>query len=381
MDQVYQSVRVSIAMAQGMSDDSAVLAEGFRCLHNPPLALRALEEPYLRNLRIGDDEGADLGALHAILKDAEAVELKIAGGGACAIHAAFGDSLRAGDAYVTHTQPRQYLGEILQRPLAVVLDDLTAKGQDLMRSVLASTWMKFVVPNVTASRGFRAPQDVQGSEARHFLRGLLLPEHRGLTEAILEQVRANNRVVAQRDIQRARGRIETCSIFRFDFEQRLWRRLGVEAGVLPGNLSDPIRMSAVEVADAIAASSEDVGGTFDFLEPPWEVLQGRCVVKGIAGEVWPYLPGEGPETKYAALFDPHEAFNGLRLSFISRVVGDDFANVDDVLSAEILTLCRTDHDGVGALLSFRNTFSQAFGRLGHVSAMPTNYREQSMTNR
>ncbi len=255
-------------MAERMAEDSAVFAERFRCLHDAALAARASEEPYLRILRIGNEESDALGAFASVLKDAEAVELKTAGGGACAIHAAFGDRLRIGDCHVAHTQPRQLLRQILLRPLDVVASELSEKGEDLLRSVLTSTWMEFVVPNITAAGTFRPLTNVVGAEARHFLRGLLLPQHQELREAIEAQVRANTNLGGERDILMAWCRVETSKVFRQDFEQSLWRRLGVEAGVLPATVSDPIRMSAAEVGEIRAATPENVGGTCDFLETP-----------------------------------------------------------------------------------------------------------------
>ena len=59
---------------------------------------------------------------------------------------------------------------------------------------------------------------------------------------------------------------------------------------------------------------------FEFLEPPWEVRNGECVVKGSSRRFVADESG-GPVSKYAALFDGRSEIDSLRVSFLHATCG------------------------------------------------------------
>lgn len=72
------------------------------------------------------EEKAALGTYAAVLHDVPAVEFYTQGGGACAVHAAFGDG-PVEDA-IGHANPRGFLQAAFCRPLSVFRTSLGVRG-------------------------------------------------------------------------------------------------------------------------------------------------------------------------------------------------------------------------------------------------------------
>ena len=123
---------------------------------------------------------------------------------------------------------------------------------------------------------------------------LELLESSPLWASVLDRVQVNRALTQQADEMKATCGTQSAAIFQSGLDKPLWSVLAIGAGLLP-----PARLSADSPHDAQDVPLHE---TFEYLEPPWEVRNGKCVVKGTS---FPFEVDEsgGPLTKYAALFD------------------------------------------------------------------------------
>ena len=125
-----------------------------------------------------------------------------------------------------------------------------------------------------------------------------------LWDSAVEQVTLNQALQQQADEMKARCRLLSSSIFRPGLDRPLWAVLAVHAGLMP-----PAMVAA-----------DDEHENFEYQEPPWEVRNGECVVKGTNRRFEADENG-GPVSKYAALFDSRPEFDSLRESFLYAACG------------------------------------------------------------
>ena len=92
---------------------------------------------------------------------------------------------------------------------------------------------------------------------------------------------------------------------------------------------------SLEALDTVLTSgSDDVRGLCDWLQPCIEIVRSRVQI------VCSSTPYQGslddvPTSKYSALFDWHDCFDGLRISFLGQLCGRNWENVDALLSSDI----------------------------------------------
>jgi hypothetical protein len=104
----------------------------------------------------------------------------------------------------------------------------------------------------------------------------------------------------------------SASILQISLQRSLWLLLAIEADLVPVTLLE-------DVGDQPWCTLKE-DKNFEFLQSPWEVRNGVCVVKGTKCRFEPDAQG-GPFTKYMALFDSRTQFDNLRESFLHRACG------------------------------------------------------------
>ena len=82
---------------------------------------------------------------------------------------------------------------------------------------------------------------------------------------------------------------------------------------------------------------------------PWGGCNGACVVKR-NNELCEADESGGPETKYAALFDPRPVFDGLRVLFLRMTGGPRLVRLEDELGENIET--DAGAEGAAAVLEY-----------------------------
>ena len=203
------------------------------------------------------------------------------------------------------------------------------------------------------------------------MRRLQYDVHSPFRESIARQSRSNTAAVNDRDRLFSRCKEATRTIFRLPVEELVWRRLAVEAGELPPTLQEPLLYAPDEEQCPL---NED----FDALQPPWDVVLGELVVRGSAPrERYPYLQGEGPQTKYAALFDGCAAFDCLRFSFLRSLAYPQLEPLIALMHEEIEHLSATCPEILAALLSYCDAFARAFDVVPGISATPPGFDAQA----
>ena len=115
-------------------------------------------------------------------------------------------------------------------------------------------------------RNGRVRDDAPPEEAM-FLQRLRDPRNKHLWEVVQSQIEANHIAKKTRDQQKLSCKRASRAVFRRDIEERIWRRLGVEAGVLPGTGTDFLRISLQNLSEVLSHPHTD------FLQEPWMVLQ------------------------------------------------------------------------------------------------------------
>ena len=70
-------------------------------------------------------------------------------------------------------------------------------------------------------------------------------------------------------------------------------------------------------------------GVDSWLRPAWNVLLGSQVVRGTRIA----FPGDGPITRYAALFDDRPMFDVLCVSFLCAVLGEHCSDLEDLCAS------------------------------------------------
>ena len=116
--------------------------------------------------------------------------------------------------------------------------------------------------------------------------------------------------------------------------------------------------------------------TFAYLEPPWEVRNGECVVKGTS---LPFEVGEsgGPRTKYAALFDGRPQFDNLRVSFLRAAGGKELECLAEAFAEYLESGSAIDENSTEALVQYMQQCSAHFGVATPVDGSPRGFEDKA----
>jgi hypothetical protein len=98
---------------------------------------------------------------------------------------------------------------------------------------------------------------------------------------------------------------------------------------------------------------------YEFLQQPWELRNGRCIVKGKNHTFEPDAFG-GPFTKYTALFDTRELFDGLRESFLFRAGGHRLERLGAAISGYAPRDTSVDSEALQIVQSYLIDFRDVF---------------------
>ena len=338
--------------------------QGFVLLADKASVACGIIEP--QELTIAFDAGNALGDLGVQLSSKRVLELSTSGGGACAIHVAFGVVSHRG-ARVAHVEPRGLLADVLSKPLAQIQQEIRQCMHYIFDSVVSSLWDEFVTPYVqSGGRETQAPP-----EEAMFLRRLKNSDNERVWEAVRNQIEANHVAKHTRDKQKLDCKQASASVFRRDVEEMIWRRLGVQAGVLPGNVMDFLRYTQQELDVTLSQSSSREASDTEFLQPPWVLLDGQVVVKGSAPPV-PFCTRDewNPKSKYEALFDLRPDFGDLRIAFLETVAGPRMERVGDALAEGLGTLTS---ESISAITTFLVEHSQVVGITADIARRPERY--------
>jgi hypothetical protein len=106
-------------------------------------------------------------------------------------------------------------------------------------------------------------------------------------------------------------------------------------------------------------SSLEPDSCYEFLQQPWELRNGRCIVKGTNHTFEPDAFG-GPFTKYTALFDTRELFDGLRESFLFRAGGHRLERLGEAISGYAPRDTSVDSEALQIVQSYLIDFRDVF---------------------
>ena len=154
--------------------------------------------------------------------------------------------------------------------------------------------------------------------------------HKSLVDDATTVVRQRHVAKCRIDEAKLRCKDDSAQVFCADAERLFWRRLGWQAGVLPMDV-DVLALTHHNLENMLDPGSVHYVAENDFLQPPWEILNGEMVVKGNVNRL-PFPLENSPLSKYAALFDSRSAFDDLRLAFLWYVIGKDAVAFQDVVS-------------------------------------------------
>ncbi len=283
--------------------------------------------------------------------------METAGDGACALHAAFGEKISY-SGQLTCEGAR----DILRRVLGKRLDEVTAQVRPASRSILTSVvsmlWIDFTLPFL------RQDGAVPNREEGIFFK--LLQGYDQLMQEAKSCITRSQTSQRKKDDDRRACSCKTSKIFRESLEKTIWRRLGVQAGIMPVGVDSPHQLSSDELSECLGADS-----SYDFIQAPWDILRGEVVVKGSSPSVpYPCDPCAGPLSEYASLFDGRYEFDSLRYAFLDAVVGPKMESLHEVFGEAYDILSEAD---CGVLLSFINEFPDLLRSAGVGGAEPTNY--------
>ena len=117
---------------------------------------------------------------------------------------------------------------------------------------------------------------------------------------------------------------------------------------------------------------------FEYLEPPWEVRNGECVVKGTSRTFETDEHG-GPVSKYAALFDSRPDFDCLRVSFLHAACGKRLERLEEALGEYLANEEAIDQDGTEAVLQYLEQCRSHFDVTSPMDASPASFAEQALS--
>ena len=252
----------------------------------------------------------------SFLKDIACREICTCGDGACALHALFGDSSEEG--MLIKPRARNWLRSILPPTWLELCGKISPQCAVYLEAVQSSMWDEFIRPFFLDDT--RPPANMK--EEQMFYDRLMQPRHADFVAQIrerlsIEEVSRKIRDEHTRDVQK-----QSFNVFRWStLEPDIWRKLAVKKGMLPDADLDYVRLNKMQVAQLPVQSVES------WLRPAWEIVRGVQVIKDT--EI-PF-PLDGPNTRYAALFDNRAIFNGLRVSFLRKVMGEQCVDLQDIL--------------------------------------------------
>ena len=203
------------------------------------------------------------------------VPLPTNGDGACALHAAFADEVRAGELFCQDARGRAL------RDLEATLE-VNTTAASVRAELLEFIWAELAVPGARHSTGHH----VAGLDAQHYWR----QASRELREQIVAALAADA------------GEREVVDAFRGELRNR--------ARCACQHLSAP---ALEELTRALAEKDPDHYGEFYDSPYMWHGSRGVLIVRGsdgcLAEQVGHYV------TKLQAMLDPHPCYDGLRLSY------------------------------------------------------------------
>ena len=244
----------------------------------------------------------ELSLLSEINLEDTYLALKTSGGGVCGVHAVFG-SPRHGSFYCASAREKAQtlLGPSLQH-LRNALPDNPQARQNL-DMIVDMLWSELLLPALTGSR------DV---EAGCFKTAMMQSQDRKQRE-ILETARENIRHDQQRDANFLQCKQTvlraTRKIFDPTLEESIIKPVAVALGLLPA-----LNIGFLSSSTEVIRSSLEENTHYDFLESAkwWHAEAAVWCVAGTQIE----FPENGPQHKYAALFDARSCFDDLRYGFM-----------------------------------------------------------------
>jgi hypothetical protein len=278
--------------------------------------------------------------MHRFLDGQKAREMETAGDGACALHAAFGQEI-SHSGQLTCEGARGILREVLGKHLDEVTAKVRLESRSILTSVASMLWIDFTLPFL------RQDAAVPNREEGIFFK--LLQGDDQLMKEAKSCITRSQTSQRKKDEDKRKCSCRTSEIFNNSLEELIWRRLGVQAGIMPGGVNRPHQLSSDELSVYQGADS-----SCDFLQAPWDILRGELVVKGSSPSMpYPCDPCDGPQSKYASLFDGRHEFNSLRYAFLDAVVGQKMESLNEVVGEAYDSFPEADS---GVLLSFINDF-------------------------
>ena len=112
----------------------------FHCLSNPTTVVGCSVERRCLIDALSPGEAGSLRDYAPVLANDSVVELQTAGGGACAIHAAFGTPCGRHGETIAHSDPRGLVSQLVCHLLHSIRLSLTAQGNVLLTQMLTKLW-------------------------------------------------------------------------------------------------------------------------------------------------------------------------------------------------------------------------------------------------
>ena len=143
---------------------------------------------------------------------------------------------------IEHANPRFLAKQVLDKPLVEVSARVRPGMQYMLDTVRENLWSEFVVPYVQPDGSvMQAPP-----EECMFLQALRR-ENADLWSMVQAQMMENGHAQKMRDDQVSKCKSMSPLVFGGALEKRIWRRLGVQAGVLPVIEASLLELSEAEV--------------------------------------------------------------------------------------------------------------------------------------
>jgi len=246
---------------------------------------------------------------HHALAGTVCQEVRTAGDGACALHAAWGH-INPTRKQLECANPRRRLRDILNHPYDTIVSQTRPHMRELLEKVTTSVWQDFVVQSLSTG--------AVASEEQTFMNRLSNAQNHSFFEECREHVRRYRTSEQNRDEAFRKMQNESSTIFRFDLEESLWRPLASKYELLPSCTEAYHLIDKEHINARLLLASTRGEENVNFLEEPWNLQNGNYIVKGTNELFIPDGLG-GPVSKYAALFDERSVFNNLRCSFLIQV--------------------------------------------------------------
>jgi len=254
------------------------------------------------------------------------------GNGWCAVHAPFGNKVDEERYELFLAGAADFLVGSLSVPYKDLWERLRGNDLQLLRNVISKFWADFVVPFWQASELEAPPEEDLFLQAlRSQFDDEELMQERDVISTILQQQNAHTD-----DLKTLQKRTSQASadIFIPSLEQEYWRPRAFLNKFIPCVAKDFLHMSRGELDVFMTGLPAESMQQIDWLQPCTYMLQENVRVYGSE------LCFDGdmatlPACKYGALFDPRACFDGLRLSFLSRICGPDWQRIDVCLPEDL----------------------------------------------